>query len=90
MKKLAVVTVVGMLALAACTAKTPAQQNVIDAGDNAGAMLDNSADNLDAMADNATNATTANMLENAADNAHAAADSVRDVAKNSAKDVKAQ
>lgn len=84
MKKLTLVlAAAGLMSLAACN-KTPEQQNVVDAGDNAAMALENTADNLDAMADNTTNATAENALENAADNANAAADNVKDMAENKA------
>jgi hypothetical protein len=38
------------------------------------------ADNMDAMADNTSNAVATDVLENAADNMNAAADNVRDAA----------
>ena len=83
MKKLSLVlAAAGLISLAACN-KTPQQQNVIDAGDNAAAALENTADNLDAMADNASG-NTADALHNASENADAAADNVQDMASNKA------
>lgn len=80
MKKISfVLAAAGLMSLAACN-KTPEQQNVIDAGDNAAAVLDNAADNMEALADNTTNATVENLAENAADNLHAAADNATDAA----------
>ena len=64
MKKIVLaVAAASLMSLAACS-KPAETQNVADAGDNAGAMLDNSTENLDAMADNATNATVANTTSN--------------------------
>ena len=73
MKKLIVaVAAAGLFSLAACGSNTANET----AAENAGEALENQADNMEAMADNATNATTENMLDNAADNAEAAADNV--------------
>lgn len=71
MKKLTfVLAAAGLMTLAACGSKTPAE----NVSDNTSAALENTADNLDAAADNATTAMGENALSNAADNAHNAAD----------------
>lgn len=76
MKKLSLVLVAtGLLALSACN-KTPAEQVVDNAADNASEQIENAADSLEAAADNATNEATEATLENAADNLHDAADNV--------------
>ena len=83
MKKFALIlATAGLMSMAACT-KSPEAQNVVDAGDNAAMALENTADNLEAMADNATGNTAAG-LENAADNADAMADNVQDKAEDKA------
>lgn len=89
MKKIALIAAAtSLMALAACSPKTPAQQNVIDTGDNAAAALDNTAENLDAMSDNATNTMVEKKLENAADNAHASADNAHEMGENAANAMK--
>ena len=62
-----------MLSLAACN-PTPANETAANMAD----MIDEQADNFEAMADNTTNDTEEAMLENAADNAEETADNIRD------------
>ena len=78
MKKIAIATVAafGLLTLGACN----------KSGDNAASQnLENAADNMDAMADNASG-NTADVLDNQADNLHAMADNAADADKNGATD----
>ena len=73
MKKVVfVLAAAGLMSLAACSKQTPAE-NAADATANA---LDNAGENLEDMADNASNDATAAALDNAADNMHSAADNV--------------
>ena len=73
MKKVVfVLAAAGLMSLAACSKQTPAE-NATDATANA---LDNAGENIEDMADNASNDSTAAALDNAADNMHAAADNV--------------
>ena len=68
MKKIAfAVAAAGLLSLAACGDKNAASAN-----------LENAADNMDAMADNATTPAGEAMMENAADNMHGMADNAAD------------
>ena len=76
MKKLSLVlAATGLIALSACS-KTPAEQAVGNAADNASEVIENAADSVEAAADNATNEATEASLENTADNLHDAAGNV--------------
>jgi len=73
MKKILIVAAAtGLMSLAACD-NTPAANNTAE---NVAAALEETADNLEAAADNATNEVVEGVLENAADAADAAADNV--------------
>lgn len=79
MKKIALATVAaaGLLTLGACN----------KAGDNPAAQnLENAADTMDAMADNATTTNGEAMMENQADNLHAMADNAADANESGATD----
>ena len=77
MKKFAIAAVAaaGLLTLGACGQKNDASAN-----------LEAAADNMDAMADNATTENGQDMMQNEADNMHAMADNAADADKNGATD----
>ncbi len=68
---LAATAIVGLLALGACNQGTEAQQD-------AGNRLENQADNMEAMADNASTVNAAETMENKADLLENAADQAGD------------
>lgn len=73
MKKFALVlAAAGLMSLAACTKPTPAENNAEAVADT----LDNAADNIEAIADNTSNAVAADAIDNAAEGLHNTADAV--------------
>jgi hypothetical protein len=78
-KVLIVAAAAGLMSLAACNPSTPAaNEATLDTAANA---IEETGDNLDMMADNATNAT-GEVLDNAADAMHDTAENVSDAATN--------
>jgi hypothetical protein len=77
MKILSIAAMAGLLALTAC-GSSPDTASVQNNADMIAAELEQKADNMEAMADSATNASVAAMLEGAADNLEENADNVRD------------
>jgi hypothetical protein len=75
------ITAAGLIALPGCNA-SPGEEAVGQAADNAIAEIENSADALDAAAENTTDQAVAATLENAADDAEAAAENVAEIADN--------
>jgi hypothetical protein len=74
MKKILIVAAAaGLMSLAACSGAETANEA---AAENLAEVIEEGADNLEDMADNATNETAEAALENAADNLHEAADNV--------------
>ncbi|MBA4762249.1 hypothetical protein [Sphingomonas sp.] len=72
MKKILIVAAAtGLMSLAACN--TPAANNTAE---NVAAGMEAEADNMEMVADNATNEVVEDAAENAADNMEAAADNV--------------
>ncbi|WP_422058043.1 hypothetical protein [Sphingomonas sp.] len=72
MKKILIVAAAtGLMSLAACN--TPAANNTAE---NVAAGMEAEADNMEMIADNATNEVVEDAAENAADNLEAAADNV--------------
>lgn len=73
MKKILIVAAAtGLMSLAACGGNTAANNTA----ENVAAGLEAEADNMEMLADNATNDVAEAALENAADNLEAAADNV--------------
>ena len=74
MKKLSfVLAAAGLMTLAACGSNETPAENAVEAK---AAAIENTADSLEAAADNATNESTEAALENTADNLHDAASNV--------------
>lgn len=76
-KVLIVAAATGLMSLAACES-TPAANNTAE---NVAEALEESADNLELAADNATNEVAEDALENAADNLEEAADAAGNAAE---------
>lgn len=80
MKKIVLVAAAtGLLSLAAC-AKSPEAQAVANNAEMMQDALDNAADNLEAMADDTSNAAAAASMENQADALEQASENVGDAA----------